>query len=73
VEKVHPLGALRCEGRRRDANSHAAPAVINAIYKACGARIRDLPLNPAKILKELRRLSFNFPHSVPGGHVASIR
>jgi aldehyde oxidoreductase len=26
-----------------------APAVINAIYNACGARVYDLPATPAKV------------------------
>ena len=30
-------------------------AIGNAVYNAVGARIRDLPLTPEKILRELRR------------------
>jgi CO/xanthine dehydrogenase Mo-binding subunit len=30
-------------------------AVGNAVYNAVGARIRDLPLTPEKILRELGR------------------
>lgn len=31
----------------------AAPAIANAVYNACGVRIRTLPLKPEKILKGL--------------------
>jgi CO/xanthine dehydrogenase Mo-binding subunit len=30
-----------------------APAIGNAIYNAIGVRIRDLPITPEKILKQL--------------------
>ncbi len=32
-----------------------APAVVNAIYHACGVRIRELPVTPEKILKGLKQ------------------
>jgi putative selenate reductase molybdopterin-binding subunit len=34
-----------------------APAVVNAIYHACGVRIRELPVTPEKILRGLGKLS----------------
>lgn len=34
----------------------AAPAIIEAIYQACGVRIRELPATPEKILKGLNAL-----------------
>ena len=33
-----------------------APAVANAIYNACGARVRDLPITPEKILRAMGKL-----------------
>lgn len=32
------------------------PAIINAIYNACGVRIRKLPALPEKILNELKKM-----------------
>jgi putative selenate reductase molybdopterin-binding subunit len=34
-----------------------APALVNAVYHACGVRIRNLPVTPEKILKGLGKLS----------------
>ncbi len=47
-------GLADAKGMGEMANAHTAPAIANAVYNACGVRIRDLPLKPAKILKELR-------------------
>ncbi|UCH10517.1 MAG: molybdopterin-dependent oxidoreductase [Fidelibacterota bacterium] len=37
--------------------SAPAPAVVNAIYNACGVRIRKLPIQPEDILRGLAQLS----------------
>jgi CO/xanthine dehydrogenase Mo-binding subunit len=54
VEKAHPQGPYGAKGMGEMANAHTAPAIANAVCNACGVRIRDLPLKPANILKELR-------------------
>jgi carbon-monoxide dehydrogenase large subunit len=54
VEQEHPQGPFGAKGMGEMAIAHTAPAIANAIYNACGVRIHDLPLKPAKILKELR-------------------
>ena len=54
VEKAHPQGPYGAKGMGEMANAHTAPAIANAVCNACGVRIRDLPLKPSKILKELR-------------------
>jgi len=35
----------------------AAPAVANAIYDACGARICEFPAKPERVLAALKRLT----------------
>ncbi len=32
-------------------------AIANAIYNACGVRVRELPITPEKILMELKNLN----------------
>ncbi|OGP73503.1 MAG: hypothetical protein A2V86_04485 [Deltaproteobacteria bacterium RBG_16_49_23] len=43
-----PFGA---SGTAEYADVPTAPAIANAIYNACGVRIRDLPITPEKIIK----------------------
>ena len=35
----------------------AGAAIANAVFNACGVRVRDYPLTPEKVLKELLRSS----------------
>jgi hypothetical protein len=37
------------------------PAIANAVYRATGVRIRDLPITPEKILAGLRELEHTEP------------
>jgi selenium-dependent xanthine dehydrogenase len=48
--KKGPFGA---SGTAEYADVPTAPAIANAIYNACGVRIRDLPITPEKIKKAL--------------------
>jgi aldehyde oxidoreductase len=48
--KKGPFGA---SGTAEYADVPTAPAIANAIYQACGARVRDLPITPEKIKKAL--------------------
>jgi CO/xanthine dehydrogenase Mo-binding subunit/aerobic-type carbon monoxide dehydrogenase small subunit (CoxS/CutS family) len=48
--KKGPLGA---SGTAEYADVPTAPAIANAIYNACGVRIRDLPITPEKIKQSL--------------------
>jgi len=45
-----PFGA---SGTAEYADVPTAPAIANAIYNACGARVRDLPITPEKIRQSL--------------------
>jgi len=45
-----PFGA---SGTAEYADVPTAPAIANAIYHACGVRIRDLPITPEKIKQSL--------------------
>ncbi|MFB3886477.1 MAG: xanthine dehydrogenase family protein molybdopterin-binding subunit [Thermodesulfobacteriota bacterium] len=54
VEKRHPQGPFGAKGVGEIASAATAPAIANAVYNACGVRIRDLPLKASKILKELQ-------------------
>ncbi len=48
--KKGPFGA---SGTAEYADVPTAPAIANAIYNACGVRIRDLPVTPEKMKKSL--------------------
>jgi isoquinoline 1-oxidoreductase subunit beta len=41
-------------GMGEPAATVVAPAIANAIFAACGARVRDLPITPAKVLAALK-------------------
>lgn len=49
-DKANPLGI---KGVGELGIAGAGAAVANAIYNACGARVRDYPITPAKLLKAL--------------------
>lgn len=58
VEKIiadtyEPTGPFGAKAIGEGVTNPVAAAVGNAVYNACGARIRDLPLSPEKILAAL--------------------
>ncbi|MGA0607658.1 molybdopterin cofactor-binding domain-containing protein [Phenylobacterium sp. VNQ135] len=54
-DKANPLGI---KGVGELGNSGAGAAVANAIYNACGVRVRDYPITPDKLLPGLIRNGF---------------
>jgi CO/xanthine dehydrogenase Mo-binding subunit len=53
VEVPDPNGPYGAKGIGESALIPVAPAIANAIYDACGARIKDLPIKPEKIFLAL--------------------
>jgi len=49
-DKANPMGI---KGVGELGNSGAGAAVANAIYNACGVRVRDYPITPDKLLSGL--------------------
>lgn len=54
VESPRPDGPFGASGVGEIPICGPAPAVINAIYNACGVRVRDLPALPEKVLTGLK-------------------
>jgi CO/xanthine dehydrogenase Mo-binding subunit len=50
--KRGPFGA---SGTAEYADVPTAPAIANAVFHACGVRIRDLPITPEKMKRALQR------------------
>lgn len=55
VEEPHRQGPYGAKGLGEPALAPTAAAIANAIYAACGVRIRDLPISPKKVFKALRK------------------
>lgn len=55
VEEPHRQGPYGAKGLGEPALAPTAAAIANAIYSACGVRVRDLPITPQKILQGLRK------------------
>jgi xanthine dehydrogenase molybdenum-binding subunit len=53
IETQDSFGPFGAKGIAEPGLVPTAPAIANAIYDAIGVRIRDLPITPEKILKEL--------------------
>ena len=54
VESVHKEGPFGAKGIGEPAAAPTAPAIANAIYRAVGVRIKELPITPEKILSALQ-------------------
>lgn len=57
ADTYEPTGPLGAKGIGEGVTNPVAPAIANAIYNACGVRIRELPLTQEKILLELKKQS----------------
>jgi putative selenate reductase molybdopterin-binding subunit len=55
VETVEPSGPFGVKSVGEVGMDPIAPAIANAVFNATGARIRDLPLTPEKVLNALKR------------------
>jgi nicotinate dehydrogenase medium molybdopterin subunit len=54
VEVPHPDGPEGVKGFAEAPSLATAPAILNAIYHATGARVRNLPADPETVLKALQ-------------------
>jgi putative selenate reductase molybdopterin-binding subunit len=54
LETDEPTGPFGAKATAEIPINAPAPAVVNAIYNACGVRIRELPIRPEQILKSLQ-------------------
>jgi len=57
LETPRPSGPFGASGVGELPNTAPHAAILNAVYAACGARIRELPAYPAKILAALQQTS----------------
>jgi aldehyde oxidoreductase len=55
IETFRPNGTFGGTGCAEVVIMGGAPAVVNAIYDACGARIYEFPAKPERILEALKR------------------
>lgn len=53
VETPSPIGPLGVKGLAEIPVSTVVPAIINAIYDACGVRVKHLPATPERVLTGL--------------------
>ena len=56
IESQDPTGPFGAKSLSETCVVVPAPAIANAIYNATGARIRELPITPEKLLHALGKL-----------------
>ncbi len=56
VEPIEPNGPYGAKGIGEPALNPTMAAITNAIYDATGVRIKELPVNPQKLLAEIKKL-----------------
>lgn len=56
IESDEPTGPFGAKSLSEPCVIVPAPAIANAIYNACGVRVRSLPITPEKILEGLGKL-----------------
>ncbi|MBT4290592.1 MAG: molybdopterin-dependent oxidoreductase, partial [Deltaproteobacteria bacterium] len=56
VEPIEPNGPYGAKGIGEPALNPTMAAITNAIYDATGVRIKELPVNPQKLLAEIQKL-----------------
>ncbi len=56
IQKADPNGPFGAKGAGESVLVPTAPAIANAVYDAVGARIKDLPLTPDKVLRALHNI-----------------
>ena len=54
VESLDPEGPYGAKEAGEGPLHPSIPAISNAVYDACGIRLRELPFTPGKVLKALR-------------------
>ena len=57
VEVPSQAGPYGAKGIGEIPSIPTPPAITNAIYCACGARLHEIPANPERVLASLRRLA----------------
>ena len=54
IEDPEPLGPYGAKGVGEPALVATAPAILNAVYHACGVRMADVPATPDRVLAAIR-------------------
>jgi len=55
IESNEPRGPYGAKAASLQSVATVAPTIVNAIYDATGVMIKELPINPDKILKQIKK------------------